>query len=152
MLPSCSPIRSQLLKKELLSVEADNRKKQQSKDLHSNSNLSPLARFLLSRWHGQVSRDLNPSRASKSSNVNDHENYVVQQYRHGWEAEVAHVVEDVKENPDLWTNGIVLCRRLQLMMHNMYRIMFNTRSETVRYVLIFMHLFCDFVLFISLWL
>lgn len=37
-------------------AEADSKKKPQSKD--SNSNLSPLARFLLSRWQGHVSRDL----------------------------------------------------------------------------------------------
>ncbi|GLT72154.1 hypothetical protein SLA2020_441100 [Shorea laevis] len=41
--------------------ETDNKKKQQNKELNSNSNLSPLARFLLSRWQGQVSRDLNPA-------------------------------------------------------------------------------------------
>ncbi|KAL5736382.1 hypothetical protein ACOSQ2_031170 [Xanthoceras sorbifolium] len=42
-------------------AEADNRKKQQNKELPSNANLSPLARFLLSRWQGQVSRDLTPT-------------------------------------------------------------------------------------------
>lgn len=31
-------------------AEADSRKKQHNKELHSNSNLSPLARFLLSRF------------------------------------------------------------------------------------------------------
>ncbi|RDX99618.1 Serine/threonine-protein kinase svkA, partial [Mucuna pruriens] len=36
-------------------------KKQQNKEHHPNSNLSPLARFLLSRWQGQTSQDLNPS-------------------------------------------------------------------------------------------
>ncbi|QCD86900.1 hypothetical protein DEO72_LG3g1429 [Vigna unguiculata] len=36
-------------------------KKKQNKEVHSNSNLSPLARFLLSRWQGQASRDLNSS-------------------------------------------------------------------------------------------
>ncbi|GAB2230805.1 hypothetical protein Droror1_Dr00015099 [Drosera rotundifolia] len=41
--------------------EADNKKKHQSKEFHSSPNLSPLARFLLSRWHGQSSRDLNPN-------------------------------------------------------------------------------------------
>ncbi|XP_062169892.1 uncharacterized protein LOC133875700 isoform X2 [Alnus glutinosa] len=41
--------------------ETDNKKKLQNKELNSNSNLSPLARFLLSRWQGQVSRDLNPA-------------------------------------------------------------------------------------------
>lgn len=30
-------------------TEADNRKKQQNKEFNSNANLSPLARFLLSR-------------------------------------------------------------------------------------------------------
>ncbi|XP_016742828.2 germinal center kinase 1 isoform X5 [Gossypium hirsutum] len=39
-------------------MEIDSRRKQQ---LNSNSNLSPLARFLLSRWQSQTSRDLNPS-------------------------------------------------------------------------------------------
>ncbi|MED6155299.1 hypothetical protein PIB30_118729 [Stylosanthes scabra] len=42
-------------------AEADSRRKQQNKDIHQNSNLSPLARFLLSRWQGQSSRDLNQS-------------------------------------------------------------------------------------------
>ncbi|XP_051134368.1 trans-cinnamate 4-monooxygenase-like [Andrographis paniculata] len=58
-------------------------------------------------------------------------NKVVQQYRQGWEAEVAAVVEDVKKNPESATNGIVLRKRLQLMMYNnMYRIMFNRRFES----------------------
>ncbi|KAE9585179.1 putative protein kinase STE-STE20-YSK family [Lupinus albus] len=42
-------------------IDSDSRMKQQNKELHPNSNLSPLARFLLSRWQGQTSRDLNPS-------------------------------------------------------------------------------------------
>ncbi|XP_038691658.1 serine/threonine-protein kinase 24 isoform X3 [Tripterygium wilfordii] len=42
-------------------AEADTKKKQQNKEHNSNANLSPLARFLLSRWQGHVSRDLNPS-------------------------------------------------------------------------------------------
>lgn len=33
-----------------VNAETDNRKKQQSKEAHSNTNLSPLARFLLSRF------------------------------------------------------------------------------------------------------
>ncbi|KAE8733154.1 Trans-cinnamate 4-monooxygenase [Hibiscus syriacus] len=58
-------------------------------------------------------------------------NKVVQQYRHGWEAEVASVVEDVRKNPEAATNGIVLRKRLQLMMYNnMYRIMFDRRFES----------------------
>ncbi|XP_019154055.1 PREDICTED: germinal center kinase 1-like [Ipomoea nil] len=40
-------------------TEADSKKKQQSKELQSNSNMTPLARFLLSRWQGHASRDLN---------------------------------------------------------------------------------------------
>ncbi|PPR83852.1 hypothetical protein GOBAR_AA36860 [Gossypium barbadense] len=58
-------------------------------------------------------------------------NKVVQQYRFGWEDEAARVVEDVRKNPEAATNGIVLRRRLQLMMYNnMYRIMFDTRFES----------------------
>ncbi|KAH6765748.1 cinnamate-4-hydroxylase [Perilla frutescens var. hirtella] len=58
-------------------------------------------------------------------------NKVVQQYRYGWEAEAAAVVEDVKKMPESATTGIVLRRRLQLMMYNnMYRIMFDRRFES----------------------
>lgn len=58
-------------------------------------------------------------------------NKVVQRNRQGWEAEAAAVVEDVKKNPEAATNGIVLRRRLQLMMYNnMYRIMFDRRFES----------------------
>nr|AOX49221.1 cinnamate 4-hydroxylase 1 [Acacia koa] len=58
-------------------------------------------------------------------------NKVVQQQREGWENEVASVVEDVKKNPESATNGIVLRKRLQLMMYNnMYRIMFDRRFES----------------------
>lgn len=58
-------------------------------------------------------------------------NKVVQQYRFGWEEEVARVIEDVRRNPDSATTGIVLRRRLQLMMYNnMYRIMFDRRFES----------------------
>ncbi|KAK4255832.1 hypothetical protein QN277_008777 [Acacia crassicarpa] len=35
-------------------AEVDARKKQQNREFHSNSNLGPLARFLLSRWQGQT--------------------------------------------------------------------------------------------------
>ncbi|KAK9674126.1 hypothetical protein RND81_12G212600 [Saponaria officinalis] len=42
-----------------LMPDADIKKKQQSKEFLSNPSMSPLARFLLSRWHGQASRDLN---------------------------------------------------------------------------------------------
>ncbi|XP_057531222.1 uncharacterized protein LOC130809450 [Amaranthus tricolor] len=40
---------------------SDSKKKLQSKEFLSDPNISPLARFLLSRWHGQASRDLNPT-------------------------------------------------------------------------------------------
>ncbi|KAL5569651.1 hypothetical protein UlMin_026226 [Ulmus minor] len=58
-------------------------------------------------------------------------NKVVQQYRHGWEDEIKSVVDDVKKNPEASTSGIVLRKRLQLMMYNnMYRIMFDRRFES----------------------
>ncbi|KAG6403546.1 hypothetical protein SASPL_135770 [Salvia splendens] len=58
-------------------------------------------------------------------------NKVVQQYHQGWEAEAEAVVEDVKKMPESATTGIVLRRRLQLMMYNnMYRIMFDRRFES----------------------
>lgn len=58
-------------------------------------------------------------------------NKVVQQYRFGWESEAASVVDDVKKNSEASVNGIVIRRRLQLMMYNiMYRIMFDRRFES----------------------
>ncbi|RWW55131.1 hypothetical protein BHE74_00038251 [Ensete ventricosum] len=57
-------------------------------------------------------------------------NKVVQQNRQGWEEEAQQVVEDVKRDPKAATQGIVLRRRLQLMMYNnMYRIMFDYRFQ-----------------------
>ncbi|PON71148.1 Cytochrome P450, E-class, group I [Parasponia andersonii] len=58
-------------------------------------------------------------------------NKVVQQYRIGWEDEIARVVDDVRADPGASGSGIVLRRRLQLMMYNnMYRIMFDRRFES----------------------
>nr|GMD29165.1 Trans-cinnamate 4-monooxygenase [Ipomoea batatas] len=58
-------------------------------------------------------------------------NKVVQQYRRGWEDEIGLVVEEVKKNPEAATTGIVLRRRLQLMMYNnLFRIMFDRRFES----------------------
>nr|AGN70893.1 cinammate 4-hydroxylase [Dendrobium officinale] len=58
-------------------------------------------------------------------------NKVVQQYRYGWEDEAASVVEDVRKSPKSATEGVVIRRRLQLMMYNnMYRIMFDRRFES----------------------
>ncbi|XP_071715702.1 uncharacterized protein [Rutidosis leptorrhynchoides] len=48
-----------VIEPENANIEAENKKKQQEKEAQSNANLSPLARFLLSRWQGQASRDLN---------------------------------------------------------------------------------------------
>nr|XP_009403855.1 PREDICTED: trans-cinnamate 4-monooxygenase-like [Musa acuminata subsp. malaccensis] len=57
-------------------------------------------------------------------------NKVVQQNRQGWEEEAQQVVEDVKRDTQAATQGIVLRRRLQLMMYNnMYRIMFDYRFQ-----------------------
>jgi len=59
-------------------------------------------------------------------------NKVVQQYRAGWEEEAARVVDDVRADPRAATEGIVIRRRLQLMMYNnMYRIMFDRRFESM---------------------
>lgn len=58
-------------------------------------------------------------------------NKVVQQYRLMWEDEAARVVADVKANPESSTNGIVLRKRLHLMMYNnIYRIMFGMRFDS----------------------
>lgn len=58
-------------------------------------------------------------------------NKVVQQYRFGWEDEARRVVEDLRADPKAATEGIVLRRRLQLMMYNnLYRIMFDYRFES----------------------
>ncbi|KAL0406780.1 UNVERIFIED_CONTAM: Serine/threonine-protein kinase [Sesamum latifolium] len=40
-------------------AESESKRKQPLKELSSNANMSPLARFLLSRWQGHASRDLN---------------------------------------------------------------------------------------------
>lgn len=59
-------------------------------------------------------------------------NKVVQQYRPGWEAEAQSVVDDVRADPKAATEGVVLRKRLQLMMYNnMYRIMFDRRFESM---------------------
>ncbi|KAI3461733.1 hypothetical protein Pfo_018396 [Paulownia fortunei] len=58
-------------------------------------------------------------------------NKVVQQYRGEWEKEAAAVVEDVRKNPEASTKGVVLRRRLELMVYNnVYKIMFDKRFES----------------------
>ncbi|KAL4589067.1 hypothetical protein LXL04_001969 [Taraxacum kok-saghyz] len=50
-----------VIEPESVNPEGDGKKKQANKETQSNANISPLARFLLSRWQGQSSRDLNLS-------------------------------------------------------------------------------------------
>ncbi|CAD6334189.1 unnamed protein product [Miscanthus lutarioriparius] len=58
-------------------------------------------------------------------------NKVVAQNRAGWEEEARLVVEDVKSNHKASTEGVVIRRRLQLMMYNdMFRIMFDRRFDS----------------------
>nr|USH99604.1 cinnamate 4-hydroxylase [Cephalotaxus hainanensis] len=58
-------------------------------------------------------------------------NKVVQQYRFAWEDEIQSAVEDIKKRPESSTTGIVIRRRLQLMMYNiMYKMMFDRRFES----------------------
>jgi trans-cinnamate 4-monooxygenase len=57
---------------------------------------------------------------------------VVAQNRVGWEEEARLVVEDVRADPASATTGVVIRRRLQLMMYNdMFRIMFDRRFESM---------------------
>ncbi|AQK92837.1 Trans-cinnamate 4-monooxygenase, partial [Zea mays] len=58
-------------------------------------------------------------------------NKVVAQNRAGWEEEARLVVEDVRKDPEAAAGGVVLRRRLQLMMYNdMFRIMFDRRFDS----------------------
>nr|ACN40359.1 unknown [Picea sitchensis] len=58
-------------------------------------------------------------------------NKVVQQYRFAWEDEIGRAVDDIKKRPEASTTGIVIRRRLQLVMYNiMYRMMFDRRFES----------------------
>jgi trans-cinnamate 4-monooxygenase len=58
-------------------------------------------------------------------------NKVVQQSRGGWEDEALRAIDDVLAKPEAGTTGVVIRRRLQLMMYNiMYRLMFDSRFES----------------------
>ncbi len=58
-------------------------------------------------------------------------NKVVQTARFAWENEADYVIKDLKANPEASTSGVVIRRRLQLMMYNiMYRLMFDSRFES----------------------
>ncbi|KAK7302095.1 hypothetical protein RJT34_12974 [Clitoria ternatea] len=78
-------------------------------------------------WYSPSTASID-KRCDGSMTVSFFTNKVVQQYRFGWEDEVASVVQDVRRNPEAAVGGMVLRRRLQLMMYNnMYRIMFDRR-------------------------
>ena len=58
-------------------------------------------------------------------------NKVVQQSRHAWEEEADFVIQDLKARTEAATSGVIIRRRLQLLMYNvMYRMMFDSRFET----------------------
>ena len=57
---------------------------------------------------------------------------MVQQNREGWEEEARLAIKDIKKDPRSSSEGIVIRKRLQLMMYNdMFGIMFNRRFESV---------------------
>jgi len=59
-------------------------------------------------------------------------NKVVQQSRFAWEDEINHVIKDLTASKEASTTGVIIRRRLQLMMYNiMYRMMFDRRFETM---------------------
>ncbi|KAI3447290.1 hypothetical protein Pfo_003955 [Paulownia fortunei] len=58
-------------------------------------------------------------------------NKVVHQYSEMWENEMDLVVDDLRNNDEVKREGIVVRRRLQLMLYNiMYRMMFDARFES----------------------
>ncbi|KAM5553542.1 cytochrome P450 CYP73A100 [Rosa sericea] len=58
-------------------------------------------------------------------------NKVVQHYSNMWEEEMDQVVHDLKKDEGVKTKGIVIRKRLQLMLYNiMYRMMFDARFES----------------------
>lgn len=58
-------------------------------------------------------------------------NKVVQQSRVFWEEEIDLAIRDLRSRPEASTSGVVIRKRLQLLMYNnMYRMMFNRRFES----------------------
>ncbi|KAK4391928.1 cytochrome [Sesamum angolense] len=58
-------------------------------------------------------------------------NKVVQQYSDMWEDEMDLVLDDLRNNIDVSKEGVVIRRRLQLMLYNiMYRMMFDAKFES----------------------
>ncbi|KAH7315579.1 hypothetical protein KP509_21G055600 [Ceratopteris richardii] len=59
-------------------------------------------------------------------------NKVVQHARSHWEEEINSVIADIKADPDAASTGMVVRRRLQMLMYNnMFRMMFGRRFEKV---------------------
>ncbi|KAK4478950.1 hypothetical protein RD792_014457 [Penstemon davidsonii] len=59
-------------------------------------------------------------------------NKVVHQYSQMWENEMDFVVHDLRNNEEVGKEGIVIRRRLQLMLYNiMYRMMFDAKFESM---------------------
>ena len=58
-------------------------------------------------------------------------NKAVQHSRSAWEEEADFVIRDLKARPEAATSGVIIRKRLQLLMYNvMYRMMFDSRFET----------------------
>ncbi|KAJ6435957.1 hypothetical protein OIU84_001063 [Salix udensis] len=58
-------------------------------------------------------------------------NKVVNQYSTSWEQEMDLVVHDLRDNDKVRTEGIVIRKRLQLMLYNiMYRMMFDAKFQS----------------------
>ncbi|KAF9679860.1 hypothetical protein SADUNF_Sadunf06G0059500 [Salix dunnii] len=58
-------------------------------------------------------------------------NKVVNQYSNSWEQEMDLVVQDLRDNEKVRTEGIVVRKRLQLMLYNiMYRMMFDAKFQS----------------------
>jgi trans-cinnamate 4-monooxygenase len=58
-------------------------------------------------------------------------NKVVNQYSTSWEREMDLVVDDLRANEKVRTEGIVIRKRLQLMLYNiMYRMMFDAKFQS----------------------
>jgi trans-cinnamate 4-monooxygenase len=58
-------------------------------------------------------------------------NKAVQRLQGGWEDETDRAVEDLKHRPESATSGVVIRKRLQLLMYNViYRMIFDTRFES----------------------
>lgn len=58
-------------------------------------------------------------------------NKSVQRLQGGWEDETDRAIEDLKHRPESATSGVVIRKRLQLLMYNViYRMIFDTRFKS----------------------